>query len=81
MALAPVTPPRTVTAYQHFNEDVTHAFQKGVLYLDGQTGLVQWQCGSNITRWHGSWNFGDGTFRIYSSTAVLVFAPTRTTSS
>lgn len=53
MADGPSCTPRTCTLYAYHNDDVARQFQDGLLYVDSDNGLVQWQCGGAWTSWHG----------------------------
>ena len=53
MADGPSCTPRTCTLYAYHNDDVAKQFQDGLLYVDSDNGLVQWQCGESWTSWHG----------------------------
>ena len=41
------------TCYEYHNDDVAFPFKTGLLYLDSDTGLIQYQCNGSWTGWHG----------------------------
>ena len=47
---------RICVLYAYHNAEVAGRFQDGLIYLDSESGRVQWQCDASWTDWHGEFN-------------------------
>ena len=66
---APVSdePPKPrLTAYQYMNLDlsISPSLGRAVIYLDEESGLVQFQSKGHVTPWHGEWSIQNSTLAV-----------------